>query len=280
MKSSYILIQSNGLSDKQVKLGRLVTNIWTPFDSFHDPPSLFTSDLAQVDEITDHNSTLYFNRNCDDSISLKLSKLFGISLNHASNSALLIKAKSVSTATLLNHTSVFNRIFSGPTVGPSESSETNETRAWIQKRFEGGEAVYMVVGIQTVTDAKVTQVQSSNLKTSFDGSIPVTDIASHGVSAPIGWSTLDVSIAVVLGRDGGAGAEYEIQGTRVIAVQYCKIQVSLRKWRTGKDEVKLAERTWQWYLGEKMRSRTTSTDRPSFGLEVSLEEMVEEFVLE
>jgi hypothetical protein len=277
MKSSYILVQSTGLSGKQVKLGRLVTNIWTPFDSFHDPPSLFTSDLEQIDEITNHNSTLYFNCNRDDSLSLKISKLFGISLNRTSNWALLIRARSVSTTTLLDSTATFNRVFNHPTTESSHLNEEAETRRWIQNRFEGGEAVYMVVGIQAVTDAKVTHFQASNLKQALHGGIPVTDIAAHGVPALVGWSALDVSIVAALARDSGAGSEYEIQGTRVVAVQYCKIKLSLRRWQKD-EEVKLADRTWQWYLGEIRASpenNTSKNHQSCFGLEVLLGEIVD-----
>ncbi|KAF8493328.1 hypothetical protein JB92DRAFT_2835198 [Gautieria morchelliformis] len=52
----------------------------------------------------------------------------------------------------------------------------------------------------------------------------------HGVSNTLsGWSPLDALVASVVARDYEDRAEYEIQGTRVIAVQYCKVKPSARK---------------------------------------------------
>jgi hypothetical protein len=272
MNSAHILIQSNGLSDKQVKLGRLVTNIWTPFDSFHDSPSL-VEPKAEATQIDDHNSTFCFNRNCDESIWLKLSKLFGIDLNRKSTTALVIKAKSVSTRTLSDYTSAFNSIFDS--AAESETDTAGKTRKWIQNRVEGKEAVYMVVGIQTVTDAKVTQVRSSNINTSLHSGIAVPEITSQGVSSVAEWSAPDVSIAIAIGRDGGASSAYEIQGTRVIAVQYCKVKS--RTWPlAGDGGVELTSRTqWKWYMDEMRAGGTSNGGQSCFGLEVSLEKMVD-----
>jgi hypothetical protein len=206
VKASYILVQSNGLSDNQVKLGRLVTNIWTPFISYHDPPNISDTHgrLHQTDEITNHNSTLYFNNNRNDSLSLKLSKLFGIGIDRSSNSALVIKAKSVSTSTLSDCVLAFDCIFDGP--ADNTATGTSTTRSWIQNRIQGGHDVYMVVGIQTVTDAHITQLHSFTTNPSSSVAVPVSEIASHGAAAVAstvgagGWSALDVSLAIAMAR--------------------------------------------------------------------------------
>ncbi|KAF8493331.1 hypothetical protein JB92DRAFT_3127408 [Gautieria morchelliformis] len=128
----------------------------------------------------------------------------------------------------------------------------------------------MPVRTRTVTDAKVTQMQHFNINGSLDVNTPV---ASDGVSNALsGWSPLDALVAFAVGRHYGDRAKYEIQGTRVVAVQYYKVKPSARKLQADSskdDKVKLADRTWQWYIGDTRGD--PENERPSsFEVEVLL----------
>jgi hypothetical protein len=270
--TAYVL---TGLSVDQVKLGRLVTNVWTPYNGYHDPPGLsLTTDVAKL---TQRKSTIYSHNNTQTSLMLRLSKLFGIDHDRRSNAFWKVEAESTTTQTLSNYSEVFETLWKGVAACERDpekpKSELHKTREWIQNRLEGDEDVYMVVGIKTVTNAKVTVGQSSGTATAVDAGIPVTDMVSHGLSTLVNISPLDVMIAIAVGSRGGVGETYEVEGPCVMAVQYCRVKLRRRKVGNGNDEETLAPHkiAWEWFLGGRPRVMTPSTGpKDKFMVEVSL----------
>ena len=261
MTPTYFLTE---LSTDQVKLGRLVTNIWTPYNAFYDPP--FISYTPVVHEVIRHSSKFCLHRSNKSSIGSTLSKLFGIDYGRSSNTFLRIEAKSISTQTISNYSDAFEFLWSGiartPGDAQGKTDEVDRTREWIQNRLEDSEDVFMVVGIRTITDATVTVHESSDVTTRLNAGIPVTELVSSGLSMALG-SALDVTIAMGVGRAGGVGEKYEVRGTRVMAVQYCRVKVG--KWWKGKDvAAKLAAKqvVWEWFIGNGLRGTTPSNTGP------------------
>jgi hypothetical protein len=250
MKPSYIL-PTAGLSTDQVKLGRLITNIWSPANTFHDPPTVSYS--PNVHNVTHYSSKLYHRSGSQSSVSSKLSKLFGINSDRSSEVFLKIEAESTTTQTLSNYSDLFKSMWHRQEA--SSTPGTEGTRQWIQDRLVDDEEVYMIVGITTVTDATVTVVECSTSTTAYHAGIPISEIASLAQPALATISALDVMIAMTVGRFGKSGGSYEVKGTNVVAVQYCKVKVG--KWWKGKGaEAKLSsgEIAWEWFIGRRSRA--------------------------
>jgi hypothetical protein len=281
-KSAYVV---NGLSEDQVKLGRLVTNVFIPFDKYHDPPTLSLAHTTNTSKLTQHSSTLYNHSNSQTSIFLRLSKLFGIDHDRRSKTFWKVEAESVTTQMLSNYSEVFETLWKCVASEPREpdrpgkpKSELARTREWIQNRLEDDEHVYMVVGIKTVTNAKVTVGQSSGVTNIVDAGIPVTEIVSHGLSTPVDMSALDAMIAVTVGQRGGAGETYEVKEPFVMAVQYCRVKLKKRKIGNGNSEETLTPRdiSWEWFIGGRPRVMTPSTrPKDEFTVSVSLGNIVD-----
>jgi hypothetical protein len=240
MRSSYILL---GVSTDQLKIGRLVTDIWAPYNRYHDPPSISSS--PEIHELNLHKSHLYYRTGTKSTVLVKLSKLFGINHDSQSNVCLDIEAESTSTQTLSNYPEVFKSLWENTT------DETDGTKEWIQHRLLDDEDVYMVVGIRTVTNATVTVSNFSGNATGLNAGIPVSELASHGL---YGSSALDVMIAMSAGQVKGVGETYQIKGACVIAAQYCKVKVG-KWWNGDSKEAHLTTRdvAWEWLVGNHSR---------------------------
>jgi hypothetical protein len=279
MKPSYVL---TGLSVEQVKLGRLVTrkNIWTPYNAFHDPPSLTYS--PDVHEVTCHSSELHYHNSTQSSVPLRLSKLFGVNRTVDTNVFLKIEADSTTMQMLSDYSSIFRSWPSdvADTTGNSErvADGLDQTREWIQNRLESDEDVFMVVGIKTVTNAKVTIHQSSNNTRSLKAGIPTSELGLHGLSPIPGASALDIMIAMTAGQAGGVSEKYEMKGTRVMAVQYCRVKVS--KWpksKIGEAKLDMGGIVWKWFVGNGsvLMKASTSDSRDSFMVSISTGEIAD-----
>ena len=186
-------------------------------------------------------------------------------LGHDAMSSLstTVEAKTATRTIFSNYSDAFYFLFSDP--------DADETRKWIQNRLDEGTDMYMVVGITTVTDAKVTMASAADSKSFLKANIPVSQMAA----LPIPWSALDVSIALGVARGGAGGAVREIKGTRVVGAQYCRLKA--RKWWEAKNETKparLGTPTWQSYIIPKRSGAVQVDDSGCFMIEASLGEVV------
>lgn len=252
MKPSYVL---PGISTNQVKLGRLVTNVWTPHNSFHDPPTISDTDISsqlEIHKVIRHSSEFYNHTHNKCATFLKLSKFFGINLDSSSNVIFKVKARSTTTEALSNYSDLFRSIWRGGGVSTTSNpgAHMDATREWVQNRIEDGEDVYMVVGITTATDATVVVDVRSATITGPQVGVPTSDMALPGISSLANASALDVILAMAVGQCGTGIETHEMNGTHVIAVQYCKVKVG-KWWKKKSEEPRLASGhvVWKWFVG-------------------------------
>ena len=253
----------NGLPEAQVKIGRLVTDIWDPFRQIHDPPSFLSLLDSHIHITVDENLTSSHHDSSGSSILVKLSQLLGIGYDNKSSLSATVEAKTATRTAFSNYSDIFYTLFSDP--------GANETRNWIQNRLDEHTDIYMVVGVTAVTDAKVTLASAAYSNPFFKAGIPASKMAA----LPSAWSTLDVTIALGAARGGTGTAVHEIRGTRIVGVQYC--QVKLRKWWQAKIEAKatrLGTPTWQSYIIPKRGGVVPADDSGCFMIEASLGEVV------
>ena len=144
---------------------------------------------------------------------------------------------------------------------------TEETKTWILRNFEEGKKIYMVVGIKTVTVAKVTVSRYRNAQTSIE--------------AALSGSTAEEGIAVTLARATSCMKEEYDVNEGIVAVEYCEVQT--RRWLKKGPRVKLDQRggAWRWYAGAELpRGVGTDKEYDSIVLEVSAGQTVDADVVE
>jgi hypothetical protein len=206
-------------------LGRLVVDLRSPYQNF------YPSDLKlNEDQILHYSSS-----DVRQSVKLPEHANFGTRLKNALNPGSkseraswldLITVES-KTYHLLNVISYFERL-----VGQ------NETKQWLEANLKHGSNVYLVVGMQTAVDPRISQ-GSRNF---VDASIPLTSVV--GVINEGGVS-LDPQISSL--RE--TSTRFTAVGERVLALRYCRLKFS----RFGKkkmENLSLEKLTpWQIYLG-------------------------------
>jgi hypothetical protein len=200
---------------------------------------------------------MHFRTDAQSSLIMQLTKLFHLNGDSHSGVNFNIQAESTTDEMLDNYAEVFLSMWpdasnDSPSRNSQRMGELDPTRDWIQARLEGGEKVYMVVGITTVVNPRVTVTISSGMSGDLRTSVPVDELCPR---LPMqAASPLDFMITMTVGRAAGEGEAYTLDGKYVIAVQYCKLKI--RKWTIGEKKKEVKEITWKWYA-RSMRTMTT-----------------------
>jgi hypothetical protein len=205
------------LTLKSVSLGRLVVDTVHPGQDFW-PESPFTFGDNEVDERPFDNLKNALKTTKHATVRAKLSRIIhGDIGSHRSSYDELVTPQS-KVYSLLQPISHFRRL-----------CQDTGTRDWIERTLKHC-PIFLVVGLVTVTQAKVGLDQHQSTHVSTDVSIPVTEIVTHGVGAvlpPGVGDVLNVGVGVTAGQQKAAAASFIAPGERVIGVQYRKVKFEL-----------------------------------------------------
>lgn len=227
MRSSILL--PTLLSPSSVRLGRLVTNTRSPHEEYIDP-------LDDDDRPSPKDTIVNIRKNFEEtrkfSKSSKLRSYFteflSISYQSQSSGVSSISAPQVTVHELKNHPTWFRDACSLP-----------EIRTWLEQRIDDGKTVYLIVGFQSLRDARLSQSMSSRTSQGATANLPVSELA--GVRAP-------VNITPKAEGDHDVGHEqnsaYDAPGEQIFAVQYRKIKFQWLSSRTIENIV-LDETRWK-----------------------------------
>jgi hypothetical protein len=257
---------------EQVKLGRLVTNIWMPSDVYYDPAPSVSRSPTQIQQVTQYSSTIHFRTSSKSSVYLRLLKLFGIRRDRNANVSMKVEAEGVTTETLSNYADVFRSMWRGESPEGNSEKEAdviNPLREWVQDRLESDEEVYMITGVKMATNAKITVETSLDTSTSLT---PGLQLPSNGTSG----DPQAIMIAIKLRRSYGIEEKYEVKGTCVVALQYCKLNVA-KRWmgKNAQEVVSVGNNSWEWLAAAKRTITSDITPRNRLIVEVSLGEPVD-----
>lgn len=242
------------LSPSSVRLGRLVLNTRSPHEDFIDP-------LDDDDRPSPKDTIVNIRKNFEEtrkySKSSKLRSYFteflSISYQSQSSGVSTISAPQVTVHELKNHPTWFQDACSLPGI-----------RTWLEARIDDGKTVYLIVGFQSLRDARLLQSTSSRTSQGATAKIPVADLT--GVRTP-------VAVTPKAQGDHETGHEqnsaYDAPGEQIFAVQYRKIKFQWLSSRTI-DNIVLDETRWKAFWD----SRGTDDDEEEEDvLEVSLADM-------
>ncbi|EPS41016.1 hypothetical protein H072_5101 [Dactylellina haptotyla CBS 200.50] len=130
--------------------------------------------------------------------------------------------------------------------------EDTETRKWLKRMIDRRRAVYMVVGFETIIDARVS---FKNLQTNEKGGelmAPVSTALTAALGIPIPLTdVLDVGAGVSKTSGYGVETSFSTPGEMIFAVQYRKLEFS---WLSSKDIDKATLRKSRWIINLGVRS--------------------------
>ncbi|KAB5581200.1 hypothetical protein GE09DRAFT_988271 [Coniochaeta sp. 2T2.1] len=232
------------LPQNSVKLGRLTTSVEHPHQSHHDPPAASPPPML---------TSLHASYTGEQHVSNTSG--FGSTLTSLLSAGFSKRAK---TRTRVTTEHVKTYILDDSDAWFDEATRLPVTRRWLERAFDRGQDVYMVVGFHTVTNASVTQ--ESVAGRSAEGQITVPaglSLAAAGVVVPLG-SALDPGVAVYQQGYEGTQSQFVAPGEHICAVQYRKIR---HQWLSSKhvDKARLSD-VRQWSSMERARDEEDGED--------------------
>jgi hypothetical protein len=219
-----------------VKLGRFVTSIDQPHESYHEPPTtevpkplvaefLFTSE--------NQNST-------NASFGSTLTSLISAGFSKRAKSKIHIAPAHGTTYSLDNSEAWFD-----------EAVGLSDTRRWIEKAALRGDNIYMIVGITTLTDARLVLKSVGERQVGGQINVPVgLSLAAAGVIVPLA-GLIDPTVHGKYQNIDDVQSQYIAPGEQVCALQYRKI---CHKWLSGRliERSRLSKtRQWSCMEGER-----------------------------
>lgn len=230
MKSCVVLPLRSAAS---VQLGRLVLDVKEPQGGYYDPPE-------PVNTLPPYDSKL-FNDTVNDQKAITfagyLTKLFAAS--HTSSSGININMKSSRCRTYqMDNSSTWYR----------KACKDEKTREWLNEQIENASDVFLIVGYQTLFNAKVNVEKDANRQTQGTAEIPVTDAMTHGAS-----TQLTSSKPLDMGVKGASSAKQSHQasligvGEQLYAVQFRRVKFDFRKSDTVEASKLAQEHVWLRY---------------------------------
>jgi hypothetical protein len=219
-----------------VKLGRFITNIDQPNESYHEPPTA----EAPNSLVAEFHFTSENQNDTDASFGSALTSLMSAGFSKRAKSKIYITPAHGKNYSLDNSEAWFDKAVS-----------LSDTRKWIEKAALRGDNIYMIVGITTLFDACL--VLSSGAEREVGGQINVPiglSLAAASVIVPLAGLT-DRTVHGKYQNIDNAQAQYIAPGEQVCALQYRKI---CHKWLSRRliEHSRLSKtRQWSCMEGEK-----------------------------
>lgn len=200
-----------------VTLGRFITSIETPYDG-HDPEC---STLPQLVELSREAFTAVHQDDSKSRFALSLTSLMSAGFSKRAETKIRIVSDLVKSYYLAKPDDWFE-----------EATQVQATRQWLERKYDRGYAVFMIVGFHTVTDARIVQQSSDGESTGGKVQIPVSlSLAAAGIIVPLG-NLIDPSVTGEQQAGNKALAQFVAPGEQVCAVQYRKIS---HRWFSSRD---------------------------------------------
>lgn len=244
-----------------VKLGRFITNIDQPHESYHEPPSAEAPKSIVAEFLFTSN-----NQNSSNaSFGSTLTSLMSAGFSKRTKSKIHIAPAHGTNYSLDNSEAWFDKAVS-----------LSDTRRWIEKAALRGDNVYMIVGITTLTDARLVLGSVGERQVGGQVNVPVgLSLAAAGVIVPLA-GLIDPAVDGKYQTIDNAQSQYIAPGEQVCAIQYRKI---CHKWLSRRliEQSRLSKtRQWLCMEGERRDTYEDEEDEEDDGedmIEVGFEDM-------
>jgi hypothetical protein len=143
-------------------------------------------------------------------------------------------------------------------------------RHWLERSLHQNKTVFLVVGIKTLTDATVRQIESRLRKTSVDFKVPVAAaVAAAGIPLPGLGDLADPGGGRSKTQNVDAEGGFFAPGEQVYAVQYRKVEFGIFSRRHVDNSWLESGNRWKVYVG----SRGSETEGENDCIEASLSDI-------
>lgn len=233
------LVLDHLLSHEAVRIGRLVLNPNSPVQDFHDSDARSVEE-SDVVETQQSSFSQILQRQQESRLHAFLTALASAYYKDKSQSTVALSTVRTKTCKLRNSSDFFEEI-----------CQSRGTRKWLEKAIRRQRKVYMVVGLQIVTDARSGNHDEQSREIGGEVTAPVSvaaTVASHGGVAVPSEGVDPGSAGISMQQD----VNFVAPGEQIYAVQYRKVEF---KWYSSrKIENAELERGNRWKIYNTLRS--------------------------
>lgn len=241
---STVLLSSFLLPHKSVELGRLVLNAKQPQQDFFEPTAVGTDQIAV--SVQQNFAEIQLEAKATNLRSI-LTQLVTTSHGKHGSRAAQLEALRATTYHLVNSGAWFDRLCG-----------MTETRKWLEKAFEQGKNVYLVVGYHTVFDAHFRQQNLGLLRNSARIRGPSEVLVNGGVRGFTPGSAGEVGLGVTRREFYGHQRYFTAPGERIYAVQYRKVKF---RWFSSRNvDRAFLEQNNRWKVFWEVRGQVNDED--------------------
>jgi len=212
-----------------VQLGRLVTNVKAPQSSYYPAGKirLLKGDVYSVPSRDFHSLINKSNT----------TKLEAVAASIAS----IVFGKSDDLETKISNTACITYYIDNPEGRFAAMCKDQSARTWFENAYKRRKHVYMVTGIQTLTDASMALSAVSDTNGSASGTAPLSKAA--GDPTPVG---VDLKLLAELRRSKHVETGFVAEGEQIYAIQYRKVKFDMFSTRNmGEGYLEESDRRWK-----------------------------------
>lgn len=246
---------------KSVRLGRFIKNINHPHEGYYEPPTIDIPEaiVAQfsVSSLHQQNSYTQFGSTLTSIISAGFSKRLQSEIN--------LTPACGSNYSLDNSDAWFDKAVRLP-----------ETRKWIEKAALRGHKIYIIVGIQTLTDARIVQKSAQGQQARGQVSVPVSLTLTAATAIMPFADLVDPAVHGEYQNIENDKISLLARGEQVCSLQYRKVKTRWLSSRLMEPLQLSGTRRWTCMEGDKRDMYEESDNEDEDTIEVDLGD-VEEF---
>ncbi|KAI9765654.1 MAG: hypothetical protein M1840_007211 [Geoglossum simile] len=253
--SPSILLSQFFLPQSAVSLGRFVISLDEPHQDFHD--SLRNSGPEVTERVQSQYNSIRHSIKHQNAAS-QLTGFLSSSFSKRLKMSIQITADQAKTYYLNNAGQWFR-----------DAVKSQETREWIERTIDEGEAIYVVVAYHTLINARITAQLGGQSAAGGTLSVPVsTALTASGVVIPF-TNAVDPGLGGFHGHIEDEQRQFISPGEQIYAVQYRKV---CWKWFSSNkvDEITLAKKAW-WKTYDGVRNLKSE---PEDMIKVELEDEI------
>jgi hypothetical protein len=98
-----------------------------------------------------------------------------------------------------------------------------DVRTWLEATIDEGEDTYLVIGLRTLRDARITQHDQTSRSTELEAKAPVGEAVGAAVGGSVGGAA-DAGLALKFAEEKGKNEAGELEDERIYAVGFRRIK--------------------------------------------------------
>ena len=219
-----------------LRLGRFVTSIDQPLESYHQPP--FTTPSAEIVSESDYAERSQ--QGLRASFGASVTSLFSTTFSRRAESHVRVEPRVFKDYALDNSEARFDEAVALP-----------DTRKWIENAAIRGRKIYMIVGLCTMTDTRFVQTSAREQGIQGQVTAPVSlSLAAAGVVVPLA-NLVDPSIQGEFARSAGNETRIFAPGEQICIIKYREVKYKWLSSRTLENSRLAGTRQWNCMEGDR-----------------------------